>query len=69
VLRNELIVLLSQWDNDTVTVNVDGAFCDIRAVSAKGGCIVLVLNHEVSATTIPGSETGVPDGTQNGRNG
>lgn len=46
MLRNELIVLLSQHDNDAVTVNVDGVLIDVEAVTVDRGSIVLELDQE-----------------------
>ena len=42
MLRNDLIVLLSQKDNDTVTVDVNGTAIDIEAVTDTQGGIALV---------------------------
>jgi hypothetical protein len=46
MLRNDLIVLLSQKDNDTVTVEINGTFIDIDAVVDAPGGIALILQPE-----------------------
>lgn len=46
MLRNHLIALLSEKDNDTVTVDLSGILIDIEAVTGDRGCIVLNLNLE-----------------------
>jgi hypothetical protein len=46
MLRNDLIVLLSQKDNDTVTVDVNGTHVDIDAVVDAPGGIALILQPE-----------------------
>lgn len=46
MLRNHLMTLLSEKDNDTVAVDVNGILIDVDAVTIDRGCIVLVLNPE-----------------------
>ena len=46
MLRNDLITLLSQQDNDTVTIDINGTLIDIEAVTNARGLIVLVLQPE-----------------------
>lgn len=46
VLRNDLINLLAERDNDNVAVNVNGLPVDIEAVTAQSGSIVLQLDPE-----------------------
>jgi hypothetical protein len=43
MLRNDLIVLLSQQDNDTVTVDINGTPIDIEAVTNTPGGIGIAL--------------------------
>ena len=46
MLRNDLIVLLSQKDNDTVTVHINGVPVDIDAVVDAHGGIALILQPD-----------------------
>lgn len=46
MLRNHLIALLAEKDNDTVTVNVGGILIDIDGVTDDRGCIVLNLDSD-----------------------
>lgn len=46
MLRNDLVNLLAERDNDTVTVDVNGLPVDIEAVTTAGGTIVLRLDPE-----------------------
>ena len=46
MLRNDLITNLSQHDNDTVTVNVNGILIDVDTVTNARDSIVLVLDPE-----------------------
>lgn len=46
MLRNDLITLLAENDNNAVTVDVNGALVDIESVAAHDGSIVLVLDPE-----------------------
>ena len=46
MLRNDLITLLSQKDNDTVTVDVGGTLVDIEAVADARGGIALILQPD-----------------------
>lgn len=46
MLRNDLISLLAEKDNDTTTVSVNGILIDIEAVSTERGAIVLILDPE-----------------------
>jgi len=52
MLRNDLIILLSQRDNDTVTVDVNGILIDVDAVTFDRGTIVIVLNAEDLSETL-----------------
>ena len=60
MLRNDLIILLSQKDNDTVTVDVNGALVDIAAVCDADGCIVILLGGEETSPSIDHEETSGP---------
>jgi hypothetical protein len=44
MLRNYLITNLSQHDNDTVTVSVNGILIDVDSVTSDRGGIVLILD-------------------------
>ena len=46
MLRNDLIVKLSEKDNDAVTVNVDGIMIDVDSVTTDRDSIVLMLDPE-----------------------
>ncbi|GGQ42572.1 hypothetical protein [Couchioplanes azureus] len=49
--RNDLIIKLSEEDNDCVTVDVDGILIDVDSVARDRGNIVLVLDpDELQAT-------------------
>ena len=52
MLRNHLITLLSQSDNNTVTADVNGILIDVDAVTADRGAIVIVLNTEDLSETL-----------------
>ena len=57
MLRNDLIILLSQKDNDTVTVNVNGALIDIAAVCEADGCIAILLRGGGTSPSTDSEET------------
>ena len=44
MLRNDLITLLAQHDNDPVTVN--GCAVDVEAVTMDNGSIAIILNGD-----------------------
>lgn len=46
MLRNDLITLLGEQDNDAVTVDVGGILVDVDAVRNDRGSIVLLLDQE-----------------------
>lgn len=46
MLRNDLITLLSEQDNNAVTVSLDGVLVDVDSVAIQAGSIVLVLDLE-----------------------
>lgn len=46
MLRNDLISLLGEKDNDAVTVDVNGILIDVTAVRTGRGSIMLVLDPE-----------------------
>lgn len=46
MLRNDLINLLGERDNDTVTVDIGGILVDVDSVATDRGNIVLVLDPE-----------------------
>lgn len=46
MLRNELINDVTEYHNDTVTVDVNGIAVDIVAATRRGGGIVLLLDQE-----------------------
>jgi hypothetical protein len=52
MLRNDLIVSLSEKDNDAVTVNVNGILIDVDSVSYDRESIVLVLDPEDLRSTL-----------------
>lgn len=63
MLRNDLINLLAERDNDAVTVDVGGILIDIDAVSYDRGNIVLVLDPEELQGTLEqtaGESRGIP---------
>jgi len=68
MLRNDLIVLLSQRDNDTVTVDVNGILIDVDAVTVDRGAIVIVLNAEDLSETLQKTASGhlSPERTESG---
>lgn len=47
MLRDDLINLLAQHDNDTVTVKVNGYLVDVVSVAMEKGSIAIVLDLEV----------------------
>lgn len=55
MLRNYLITLLGEKDNDPVVVSVNGTLLDVEAVTDGSGCIVLVL------ADVDERDTGSPD--------
>jgi len=46
MLRNDLIVLMSAYDNDTVVADVNGILIDVESVDSDRESIVLVLNQD-----------------------
>lgn len=50
MLRNDLIVLLAQGDNDPVTVDVNGNRLDVAAVKVDQAGIVIVLHTDGQST-------------------
>jgi len=46
MLRNDLIVQLSHYDNDPVTADIGGVLVDVEAVTTARDSIVLVLQPE-----------------------
>lgn len=44
MLRNALIIGLSDHDNEPVVVKIAGLLVDVDAVTDEGECIALVLN-------------------------
>jgi hypothetical protein len=46
MLRNDLIVKLSEKDNDSVAVTINGVLVDVESVATDRGCIVLVLDPD-----------------------
>lgn len=60
MLRNYLIALLAEKDNDTVTVNVSGILVDIDGVTVDRGCIVLDLNPEDVQNVVHQMVSGMP---------
>jgi hypothetical protein len=48
MLRNDLINLLAQHDNDTVMVNVNGRLIDVDGVATEKGNIAIILDLEDS---------------------
>lgn len=55
MLRNYLITLLGERDNDPVVVSVNGTLLDVEAVTDGSGCIVLV------PADVDERDTGSPD--------
>jgi hypothetical protein len=53
MLRNDLITLLAQHDNDTVTVNVNGRLIDVQTVTTENGSIVIILDADGSPEEPP----------------
>lgn len=52
MLRNDLITQLSQFDNDSVTVDVKGILIDVESVTTDRGSVVLVLNPDDLCSTL-----------------
>ncbi|MFI5493223.1 hypothetical protein [Actinoplanes sp. NPDC051859] len=52
MLRNDLIIKLSEQDNDCVTVDVNGILIDVEAVAHDRGNVVLVLDREELRATL-----------------
>ena len=50
--RNDLITLLAEKDNDTVTVSVRGFLVEVSAVTDLGGHIVLILDPDEESDTL-----------------
>ena len=50
MLRNDLITLLSEQDNNAITVSLDGVQVDVDSVATQAGSIVLVLDRRSYAT-------------------
>ncbi|WP_161952674.1 hypothetical protein [Actinoplanes sp. TFC3] len=46
MLRNDLITLLAQHDNDTVTVTVNGHAVDVDTVAVQDESITIVLDAD-----------------------
>lgn len=46
MLRNDLIVQMSRYDNDNMAVNVGGILIDVVAVHTDRGSVVLVLDPD-----------------------
>jgi hypothetical protein len=76
MLRNHLIALLAEKDNDTVTVDLSGVLIDIDAVTGDRDCIVLNLNredveevlHRMASGAMPASDA-LPSPSQDTRDG
>jgi hypothetical protein len=58
MLRNNLITLLAESDNDTVAVNVNGILIDVDSAAHYRGNIVLVLDPEDLRSTLKQVATG-----------
>ena len=52
MLRNDLITLLGEQDNDPVTVDVGGILVDVAAVTADRGSVVIVCDPEDLRATL-----------------
>ena len=52
MLRNDLIIKLSEQDNDCVTVDVNGILIDVESVAYDRGNVVLVLDPEELRATL-----------------
>ncbi|MDT4994808.1 MAG: hypothetical protein QOH97_4700 [Actinoplanes sp.] len=52
MLRNYLITNLSQHDNDTVTVSVNGILIDVDSVTSDRGGIVLILDPRAEQSVL-----------------
>jgi hypothetical protein len=46
LLRNDLIAMLSQHDNNPITADVNGIMIDVEEVTVDRDSIVLILNQE-----------------------
>lgn len=46
MLRNDLIILMSEHDNDPVTVDLGGVLIDVESVGVDRAGIVLRLNRD-----------------------
>lgn len=60
MLRNDVITLLGEKDNDLVVVSVNGTLLDVEAVADDRGCIVLVLKED-DRSDVDERDTGSPD--------
>lgn len=60
MLRNDVITLLGEKDNDLVVVSVNGTLLDVEAVTDGSGCIVLVLKED-DRSSADERDTGSPD--------
>lgn len=60
MLRNDLITLLAEKDNDPVTVCLNGFMIDVHAITDARGHIVLVLDPEEMADTLKQIAAGDP---------
>lgn len=58
--RNDLITLLGEKDNDTVTVSLNGFLIEVDSVSCAAGHIVLILDPVEAADTLRQIAAGDP---------
>ncbi|MEV6600615.1 hypothetical protein AB0M36_27760 [Actinoplanes sp. NPDC051346] len=67
MLRNDLIIKLSEQDNECVTVDVNGILVDVDSVAQDRGNIVLVLDPEELRATLTQVASGKPDPSGTGQ--
>ena len=57
MLRNDLITLLAQYDNDPVTVSINGCAVEVEGVAVENGSLTIVLDDDelqAAASTVTG---------------
>ena len=58
MLRNSLMTLLAEKDNDTVAVRIGELLIDVAAVANERGCIALILNPDDLQDALKKFDTG-----------
>jgi hypothetical protein len=60
MLRNDLITLLGERDNDPVSVSINGFMVDVESVAYMRGHIVLVLDPDEMSDSLKQLAAGDP---------